>query len=53
MSGNIKDPVGMLQGHLRQLESAMSSVDEDYLMNIFQEVQKCYRSTLYKLANLS
>ena len=53
ISGNIKDPVGMLQGHLRQLESAMSSVDEDYLMNIFQEVQKCYRSTLYKLTNLS
>ena len=53
MSGNIKDPVGMLQGHLRQLEAAMASVDEDYLMNIFQEVQKCYRSTLYKLTNLS
>ena len=53
MSGNIKDPVGMLQGHLRQLEAAMASVDEDYLQNIFQEIQKCYRSTLYKLTNLS
>ena len=53
MSGNIKDPVGMLQGHLRQLEAAMSMVDEDYLMSIFQEVQKLYRSTLYKLVNLS
>lgn len=53
MSGNIKDPVGMLQGHLKQLEATMSMVDEDYLMSIFQEVQKLYRSTLYKLVNLS
>lgn len=53
MSGNVKDPVGMLQGHLRQLDAAMAKVDEDYLMNIYQEVQKCYRSTLYKLTNLS
>lgn len=53
MSGNIKDPVGMLQGHLRQLESTMASVDEDYLQSIFQEVQRLYRGTLYKLTNLS
>jgi hypothetical protein len=53
MSGNIKDPVGMLQGHLRQLEAVMSSVDEDYLISIFQEVQRLYRGTLYKLTNLS
>ena len=53
MSGNIKDPVGMLQGHLRQLDAAMASVDEDYLQSIFQEVQRLYRGTLYKLTNLS
>lgn len=53
MSGNIKDPVGMLQGHLKQLEATMSMVDEDYLLSIYQEVQKLYRSTLYKLINLS
>lgn len=53
MSGNIKDPVGMLQGHLRQLDACMSGCDEDYLMNVYQEIQKCYRSTLYKLTHLS
>ncbi len=53
LSGNINDSIGMLQGHLKQLEFTMASVDEDYLMNIFQEVQKQYRSTLYKLTNLS
>lgn len=53
MSGSIKDPIGMLQGHLKQLESTMSNCDEDYILNIFQEVQKLYRCTLYKLINLS
>lgn len=53
LSGNTKDPVGMLQGHLKQLEVCMASCDEDYLMNIFQEIQSLYRSTLYKLVNLS
>ena len=53
MSGNIKDPVGMLQGHLKRLEATMSMVDEDYLLSIYQEVQRLYRSTLYKLVNLS
>lgn len=53
ISGNVKDPIGGLQGHLKQLETCMSNVDEDYLLNIFQEVQKLYRSTLYKLVNLS
>lgn len=53
ISGNIKDPVGALSGHLKQLESAMSACDEDWIMNIFQEIQKLYRSTLYKLAELS
>lgn len=52
-SGNVNDPIGMLQGHLKQLETTMSMVDEDYLMGIFQEIQSLYRSTLYKLVNLS
>lgn len=53
MSGNVNDPIGMLQGHLKQLEATMSMVDEDYLLSIYQEVQRLYRSTLYKLINLS
>lgn len=53
ISGNVKDPVGALTGQLRQLETTMASCDEDWIMNIFQEIQKCYRSTLYKLAELS
>ena len=53
LSGNTKDPIGMLQGHLKQLEMCMMNCDEDYLMNIFQEITTLYRSTLYKLVNLS
>lgn len=53
LSGNTKEPISLLQGHLKQLESCMASCDEDYLMNIFQEIQSLYRSTLYKLTNLS
>ena len=52
-SGNVNDPIGMLQGHLKQLETTMSMVDEDYLMGIFHEIESLYRSTLYKLVNLS
>lgn len=53
LSGSVKDPIGLLQNHLRQLDSTMENCDEDYLMNIYQEIQKLYRSTLYKLVNLS
>ena len=53
MSGNVNDPIGGLQGHLKQLDMCMSNVDEDYLLSIYQEIQKLYRSTLYKLVNLS
>ena len=52
-SGSINDPIGLLQNHLKQLDLAMGDVDEDYLLNIYQEIQKLYRSTLYKLTNLS
>lgn len=53
MIGNIKDPIGMLQGHLKQLDSAMANCDEDCIISIYQEIQKLYRSTLYKLIELS
>lgn len=52
ISGSIMDPIGSLQSHLKQLEASMSECDEDYLQNIFQEIQKLYRSTLYKLIEL-
>lgn len=53
ISGSVKDPIGMLQGHLSQLENTLRDLDEDYLVSLFQEIQKLYRSTLYKLINLS
>lgn len=47
------DSTAFLKGQLAELDKVMSGVDEDYLMNIYQEVQKLYRSTIYKLVNLS
>ena len=51
--GNTSEPIGMLQEHLKQLDAAMAMVDEDYLLNLYQEIQSLYRSTLYKLTYLS
>lgn len=48
-----KDSTVFLKGQLAELDKIMKCVDEDYLMNIYQEVQKLYRSTIYKLVNLS
>lgn len=53
LSGNINDPISGITSHLKQLDATMSECDEDYLMNIYQEIQKLFRSTLYKLTNLS
>lgn len=53
LSGNVNDPIGSLTGHLKQLDATMMECDEDYLMSIYQEIQKLYRSTLYKLTHLS
>ena len=48
-----KDSAEFLKGQLTELEKVMKCVEDDYLMNIFQEIQKLYRSTIYKLVNLS
>lgn len=47
------DSTMFLKGQLAELDKIMKCVDEDYLMNIYQEIQKLYRSTIYKLVNLS
>ena len=48
-----KDSATFLKGQLAELDKVTSGVKEDYLISIYQEVQKLYRSTLYKLVNLS
>lgn len=53
ISGSNSDPISGLQGHLKQLDAVMANCDEDYLMNLYQEIQSLYRSTLYKLINLA
>ena len=53
ISGNISNPIDGLTSHLKQLNQVTANIDEDYLQNILQEIEKLYRSTLYKLTNLS
>ena len=53
MMGTVQDPIGGIASHLGEIEVLMQDCDEDYLMNIFQEIQKLYRSTLYKMKMLS
>lgn len=53
MSGDVNDPISAIEVHLKTLEAMSKGCDEAYMQNIFQEVQKLYRSTLYKLKELS
>lgn len=48
-----KDSATFLKDQLKELDKIMAGVEEDYLKNIYQEVQTLYRSTIYKLVNLS
>lgn len=53
LMGNIKDPIGGMQMHLRAIEKLAMSCEEEYLKNIFQEIQALYRKTLYLLTELA
>lgn len=51
--GNVQDPVGGLTAHLSMIKDLMMDCDKDCFISIFQEIQKLYRSTLYKLKTLN
>ena len=53
MKGEVSDPVKGLTQHLDMIKEASANCDEDYLENIIQEIEKLYRSTIYKLKELS
>ena len=53
MMGTGQGAIGGIASHLDETEMLMQDCDEDYLMSIFQEIQKLYRSTLYKMKMLS
>ena len=53
VSGNVNDPVGVIEEHIALLEKLGKGCDEPFLDNIFQEIQAMYYSKLYKLRDLS
>lgn len=50
--GDISDPVGMLEAHLKMFQNMAKSIDDRFLQNISDEIEACYYSTLYKLKYL-
>jgi len=52
MDGNVDDPINALSSHLKMIEGHGIKCKEEYLKNIFQEIQALYRSTLYLLKEL-
>lgn len=49
LKGDISEPADMLESHATMVDNLCKKCDEDWIDNIVQEIQKCYRSTLYKL----
>ena len=52
MEGEVLDPITALTGHLSRIEGYASTCKEEYLKNIFQEIQALYRKTLYLMKEL-
>lgn len=53
IDGSVTNPIGGIEAHLKRLEKLCMGCKEDYLKNIFQEVQAFYRKTLYLLKELN
>jgi DNA-binding ferritin-like protein len=53
MKGDIDDPIAGITTQLTMLENLCKKCDDEYISNIFQEIQALYRSTLYKMKELS
>lgn len=53
IKGNVGAPIASLESHLMTIKKLGQKCDEPYLDNILQEIEALYRSTLYKLKELS
>lgn len=47
--GDISDPLGMLEAHLKMYQNLAKSIDDRYLQNISDEIEALFYSTIYKL----
>lgn len=53
IKGNVDEPITTLEAHLTMVKRLSKNCGEPYLDNIMQEIEAQYRSTLYKLRELS
>ena len=47
--GDVADPLGMLEAHLKMYQNLARSIDDRYLQNISDEIEALFYSTIYKL----
>jgi hypothetical protein len=52
IKGNVDDPIGALEMHVKMIENLKKSCKYDFLDNILQEIQALYYATLYLLREL-
>lgn len=52
LKGDVEEPTDAIESHAVMVDNLCKKCDEDWIDNIVQEIQKCYRSTIYKLKEL-
>ena len=52
MKGDVDDPIAGIQSHASMIDNLAKKCEEQWIGNIFQEIQALYYSTLYKLKEL-
>ena len=53
LRGDVSDPIGVLTSQMDTIRNMCESCEEGYIENIVQEIEALFRSTIYKLKELS
>lgn len=53
VTGKVEDPIGALEGHLSMIKKLVAKCSEPFLGNIVQEIEACFRKTLYLMKELN
>ena len=53
LKGDVSDPISVLTSQMEAVRSMCESCEEEYIESIVQEIEVLFRSTIYKLKELS